>query len=152
VSRHYLVDGYNLLYALPDIPPGPWPAKREAFLRLLESARPQGNNRLTVVFDSREGLGDEMRRGSLEVVFTAGETADEWIIRKVREAPNSRILAVVTDDQTLRRMIRGTGAQWLPTREFLKLERRPSKRQGAMIDQDTRLAQDITDEFKKKWL
>src|SRR5437870_2653600 len=78
---HYLVDGYNLLYALPDIPPGPWPKKREIFLKFLEVSKPQGRNRLTVVFDSREGGGTKEMHGTLEVVYTAGESADDWLIK-----------------------------------------------------------------------
>ncbi len=119
-------------------------------IELLLSSKPQGNNRMTVVFDSREGLGDRIRRGAIEMVFTAGETADDWIARRVRETPNPRTLVVVSNDQGIRTLVRGTGAKWISTKDFLRpdkaaLEQRPERQ--AKIDSDS-----ITEEFKKKWL
>jgi predicted RNA-binding protein with PIN domain len=150
VSLHYLIDGYNLLYALPDIPPGPWPTKREILIELLMTSKPHGNNRVTVVFDSREGLGDRRHHGAIEVVFTSGETADDWIARRVRDGSNARTVVVVTNDQGIRTLIRGTGAKWISTQEFLgQAKSRPGRRreQGSEIDSES-----ITEEMKKKWL
>ena len=106
MALHYLVDGYNLLYALPDIPPGPWPTKREILIELLLTSQPQGHNRLTVVFDSRQGFGDHAKKGGIEIFYTASETADDWIARKVRETSNPRTLVVVSNDKGIRTMIR----------------------------------------------
>ena len=150
MSLHYLIDGYNLLYALPDIPPGPWPTKRDVFLALLLQSKPQGNNKMTVIFDSRDGGGSRTQKGAIEIVYTAGETADDWIIKAVRKAPNPRITVVVTDDQAIRRLIRGTGAKWMATREFLGQTKKGKEQrpvQGKEIDSES-----ITEEFKKKWL
>lgn len=150
MSSHYLLDGYNLLYALPEMPAGSWEAKRAALLLKIAREKPQGNNRLTVVFDSREGAGSRSRAGAIDVAYTSGETADDWISHFVREAPNPRILIVITDDQGLRRLIRGTGAKWLATREFWQKSKRqpePDSEPGARINTDS-----ITDELKEKWL
>jgi predicted RNA-binding protein with PIN domain len=150
MSSHYLLDGYNLLYALPEMPEGSWETKRAALLQKLARETPHGNNRVTVVFDSREGSGNRSKLGSIEITFTSGETADDWISHYVRRAPNSRILIVVTDDQGLRRLIRGTGAKSLGTHEFWdKAKKRSdsSSEPGLPINSDS-----ITDEFKKKWL
>jgi len=150
VSLHYLLDGYNLLYALPEIPAGTWEIKRAAFLQKLAKEIPHGKNRVTVVFDSRQGSGDRSKLGSIEIAFTSGETADDWISHYVRHAANPRILVVVTDDQGLRRLIRGTGAKGLGTREFWGKSKKP---QGSFSEVETPLDSDsITDEFKKKWL
>jgi len=149
MSLHYLIDGYNLLYALPEMPPGAWPDKRASLVRWLQDRRPHGQNRVTVVFDSREGLGDQTRAGEFQIIYTAGETADDWISRRVREVSNPRVLVVVTDDQGLRRMIRGTGAKWASAKEFIKgglsTLRKPMAADKAPYD-------DITEELKKKWL
>jgi predicted RNA-binding protein with PIN domain len=150
VSLHYLLDGYNLLYALPEIPAGSWETKRTVFLQKLTKEAPHGKNRVTVVFDSRQGSGDRSKMGSIEIAFTSGETADDWISHYVRRAPNPRILVIVTDDQGLRRLIRGTGAKGLGTREFWEKSKKPegpSTESEAPLDSDS-----ITDEFKKKWL
>jgi predicted RNA-binding protein with PIN domain len=150
VSFHYLIDGYNILYALPDMPAGTWGQKRGALVRKIAAEKPHGRNRITVVFDSREGSGDRSRLGSIEVAFTSGETADDWISHYVRHAANPRTLIVVSDDQGLRRMVRGTGAKWLETHEFWE---KSKKRQGSTSEPEAQIdADSITDEFKKKWL
>jgi predicted RNA-binding protein with PIN domain len=150
MSLHYLIDGYNLLYALPDIPTGSWEKKREALLRLIVKERPYGNNKASVIFDSREGAGSQSRHGEIQVIYTAGETADDWISHHVRRTANPRILIVVTNDQGLRRLIRGTGAKVMGTEEFWKLVKtapRPPAEQQIGLD-----AEEITEELKKKWL
>jgi len=149
MALHYLIDGYNLLYALPDIPPGPWPEKREIFLKLLETSQPQGRNKMTVIFDNRQGDGGKEMRGPVEIVYTSGETADDWLTAYVRKVTNPRMCIVVTDDQGLRRMIRGTGARSMATQDFLKpspaTTRKPKTLEPGAKDQ-------ITDELKKRWL
>lgn len=149
MARHFLIDGYNLLYALPIMPVGDWQAKRQTFLSLLKKQRPQGNNRATVVFDGQEGGFGKDSRSDLEVVFTSGETADDWISRKVRETSNPRAMTVVTDDQGLRQMIRGTGAKWMGCMEFWKAGNKEGLAKKA---EDSYFEQDITNEFEKKWL
>jgi predicted RNA-binding protein with PIN domain len=150
MALHYLVDGYNLLYALPDIPPGPWPTKRDIFLKLLETSRPQGRNKLTVVFDNRQGAGERSMYGPVEVVFTSGESADDWLIMYVRKTDHPRTCVVVTNDQAIRRLIRGTGARWMNTRDFLKPTLRESPNTPERLDSGTQ--DEITEEFKKRWL
>jgi predicted RNA-binding protein with PIN domain len=144
---HYLLDGYNLLYALPEMPRGTWPEKRDALLRRLAQEGSQGANRVTVVFDSREGLGDRARVSGMDVIFTAAETADDWITRYVREVPQPRTLVVVTDDKGLWHMVRGTGAKVMTTADFWK-----SRRRERSSPRDSGLHDSITDEMKKKWL
>jgi predicted RNA-binding protein with PIN domain len=150
VSRHYLLDGYNVLYALPEMPAGSWEQKRDALLHQIVRDKPHGNNRITIIFDSREGPGGQSRLGDLQVVYTSGETADDWISQYVRRAANPRSLVVVSDDQGLRRMVRGTGAKGMGTREFWQ---KPKRRPGSPSETEAPIdADSITDEFRKKWL
>jgi len=151
MAFHYLIDGYNLLYALPHLPAGSWQEKRQALLTFLKERRPQGNNAVTVVFDSREGLGDQFQEEALRVIFTAGETADDRLIEMVRKAPNPRTLVVVSNDKGIQAMIRGTGAKFVSATEFLKTA---APHPSPKVDKNDRVkeAQDITEEFKKKWL
>jgi predicted RNA-binding protein with PIN domain len=148
MSQHYVVDGYNLLYALPEMPAGSWEDKRNSLLKSLLDRRPHGANRLTVVFDSREGFGNREMHQTIEVIFTAGETADEWITAFVRKTPQPRSVIVVTDDKGLQRMIRGTGAKSLGAKEFWS--RVPTAR--SQPSPPTEELKDITEELKKKWL
>jgi predicted RNA-binding protein with PIN domain len=151
MAFQYLIDGYNLLYALPVMPPGTWQEKRAHLLAWLKQKRPQGNNAVTVIFDSRQGLGDRQTGPDLTVIFTAGETADDWISAHVRQTPNPRAMVVVSNDLGIRTMVRGTGARFLTASDFLKsssLEKRDPGRSRQKPDN----ASEITDEFKEKWL
>jgi uncharacterized protein len=149
MSKHFVIDGYNVLHALPELPPGSWEEKRRALLWALSRRKPHGRNRLTVVFDSQQGLGDKSEEGGIAVLFPPAQSADEWIARFVRETDNPRNVVVVTDDLGIRQMIRGTGARWMPTADFWSLETpRPiPEPQKGKPERDA-----ITEEFKKKWL
>ena len=152
MAFHYLIDGYNLIYAWPNIPPGSWQKKRQVLLDFLKQRRPQGKNPVTVVFDSREGSGNESRNADMTVVYTAGETADDWISHKVRGVPNPGSLIVVSNDKGLRAQVRGTGAKFILATDFLNTgmasPARKSDRQANLPE----AAQEITEEFEKKWL
>ncbi|HVO32786.1 MAG TPA: NYN domain-containing protein [Elusimicrobiota bacterium] len=151
MSLHYLVDGFNLLYALPDMPPGPWERKRQALVEWLRRRRPHGNNRLTIVFDSRQGFGDRQQMADCEVIYTAGQTADDWISEQVRRVPNPRIVVVVTNDRGLQTLIRGTGARIVSCDDFVRWARKDQPRRPPSSGGEDDRSQ-ITDEFKKKWL
>ncbi len=89
-------------------------------------------------------------RGPVEVVYTSGESADDWLANYVRKAPNPRLCIVVTDDQTLRRMVRGTGARSMATQDFLKAAPTSAPRGPRTVDSE--IKNQITDEFKMRWL
>jgi predicted RNA-binding protein with PIN domain len=148
--RTFVIDGYNLLYAFSDIPKGNWQEKRAHLLAFLKERRPQGNNAAILVYDSREGDGNESQEGDIRVVFTASETADDWIGRMVRKASNPRVLIVVSNDQGIRRLVQGTGARFMTATEFLKSAASPTPHAAfnEAIEEDP----DITEELKKKWL
>jgi len=151
MAVHYLIDGYNLLYALPEIPPGSWQDKRAALLKLLQSRRPQGNNPLSVIFDSREGGGNTLHDRGFTVIYTAGESADDWIATYVRAAENPRILVVVSNDKGIRDQVRGTGARFISVAEFLKSPQNV-KKTSSEPQRDPSENAEITEEFKQKWL
>lgn len=151
--KRYLLDAYNFLYSLDEIPPGSLEAKREAIIRLLRDRQPQGRNALTLVFDSREGTGQRISTPDFEIVFTAGETADDWISKAVRKSAHPASLTVVTNDQGLRRQVRGTGAKWISCDDFFEGFRhsvenpKPEKATDASDDLSK-----ITESLKKEWL
>lgn len=149
---HYLIDGYNVLFALPQMPPGTWLEKRVGLLLWLSQMRPQGKNLATVVFDSRQGLGDKGNYHEIDVIFTAGETADDWIIRRVRQAPNPRMLVVVSDDQGIHRMVKGTGVHGVSAREFIRRVKTPAASSRPVPALEPALQDRITDEMRRRWL
>lgn len=147
---HYLIDGYNLLYALPEMPPGTWLEKRQQLLQWLVGVRPMGQNAATVVFDNRQGWGNQDHYQGMAIVYTSGETADDWISNKVRETKNPRILIVVSNDKGIQRMIKGTGAKWLSAHDFLASAKMPKKRASRELPTGDRDL--ITDELRQRWL
>jgi uncharacterized protein len=150
MAFRYLVDGYNLLYTLHEFPKGTWQEKRAHLLKFLQQEQIQGNNALTVVFDSRQGSGSQREEGSIRVIYTAGETADERIIDLVRAAANPRSLVVVSNDQAIRLMIKGTGARFITSTDFLKPV---AKIKDPSIDEKSPVNEEaISAEFRRKWL
>jgi len=147
---HYLIDGYNVLFAFPEMPPGTWIEKRLGLLLWLSQVRPQGKNPSTVVFDNRQGWGNEEHHHDITVVYTSGETADDWIIRKVRETKNPRVLVVVSNDKGIRQMIQGTGARWMSAQFFMHSTKTPAP--AVPPEMPTEAKQTITDELRRRWL
>lgn len=148
MAIHYLIDGYNLLYALKEIPKGTLMEKRAKVLSLLRERVPQGKNSLTVVFDSREGEGNRVKEQGVQVIYTAGETADDRIIHMVRTAANPRIMIVVSNDKGIQHLIKGTGAKFLFVDDFLKPARSSTPRPKPHDMEDD----SITEELRRKWL
>jgi len=155
MALHYLIDGYNLLYALTEIPAGSLETKRLTLLNFLQTQQLHGHNDLTIVFDSRQGMGDRERQFGFDIVYTAGESADDRISAMVRKAANPRILVVVTNDRGIQTLVRGTGAKWMSADEFLKgssNKRSKGAQETAPTSPTENIKDSITDELKKKWL
>jgi len=67
---------------------------------------------LTVVFDGRRtGRPKVQAFGNVTVVFAAPRSADEEIIRRIREARDPRGVTVVTDDRMLASEVASAGAR-----------------------------------------
>lgn len=99
-----IIDGYNLLFAVFRQPIKSIETTREELLELLTAYCAKNRKRATVFFDSAR-CGDvfkharSVRRGDLTVIYTArGETADEAIIERVREAKDKKSMTVITSD------------------------------------------------------
>jgi len=105
---HYYIDGYNLLFRVlrsgSDIR-----KQREEITLDLEKKASLLNLDITLVFDSHYQEDDNTRSHfkSLEIIFTAkGESADEFILQKLKESTNPSQHTVVTSDKILARLCR----------------------------------------------
>jgi predicted RNA-binding protein with PIN domain len=87
----------------------------------------------------------------IQIVFTSGETADQWISDRVRQSPHPQSLVVVSNDLGIRFDIRGTGARFLTADQFLKGPK-PAASRSPTTESQPPAAEEITEEFKKKWL
>ncbi len=101
-----LVDGNNLLGRLGG-------GTREGLVTELCEVARRKRKRLTVVFDGPPdgGRAKVQSFGDVTVVYAAPRSADEEIVRRIREARDPRGVTVVTDDGGLASAVAAAGAR-----------------------------------------
>jgi predicted RNA-binding protein with PIN domain len=107
-----LIDGNNLL--------GQRGITRDTLVReLADLARARGK-KVTVVFDGppEHGRPKVQPLGDVTVVYAAPRSADEEIVRRVREARDPRGVTVVTDDRVLSEAVDAAGGRTQPVASF----------------------------------
>lgn len=117
----WLVDGFNVLHAgvLQGRERGAWWTE-DTRARLLELAESfdDAAAEVWVVFDGPRPPPALPEEGRLRVVFAP--SADEWLLSRLKSAPDPSKLAVVTGDRRLAARSRHRGAQVVKPREFLE--------------------------------
>jgi predicted RNA-binding protein with PIN domain len=106
----YLIDGYNLLYAMGLIhkrmPPDGLEKARQNLLGVLHGSFGADSARVTVVFDAsrpRPGAAAEAEYHGVHVRFAVGlEAADDLIEVLIRRASAPHQLTVVSDDHRIK--------------------------------------------------
>jgi predicted RNA-binding protein with PIN domain len=101
-----LVDGNNLIGRLGG-------GTREGLVTELCEVARRKRKRLTVVFDGPPDPGRPKVQtfGDVTVVYAAPRSADEEIVRRIREARDPRGVTVVTDDRALASAVAAAGAR-----------------------------------------
>ena len=101
-----LVDGNNLMGRLGG-------GSRGGLVSELCDVARRKRKKLTVVFDGPPPRGRPKVQvfGDVTVVFAAPRSADEEIVRRIREARDPRGVTVVTDDRALASAVSGAGAR-----------------------------------------
>ena len=139
--EHFIVDGYNLLYAadeLKDMFAGEsdggdgLAAARDKLIRLVSEYGAYEHYDVTIVFDAPNTYDEEQVQevGELcRVIYTkAGETADARIERLTYEmARAKKTVHVVSSDGAIESVILGAGGYRIPSREFMTSVRRAKK-------------------------
>jgi len=141
VAKTYLIDGYNAIFSTT-LKEYSMERAREI---LIEWVRELVGEKGIVVFDGDEKVLHRRKKG---VVFTKGESADEYIKRKVRDANDRDSLIVVTADKEIQSFVRGLGGKFLTPREFLR-KRTKETEKGVLTEEKIRA---INQELKKIWL
>jgi len=147
MEEYLVVDGYNVIYAWPELDRLKETSLEHARQRLVDmmvNHAALSGRRVVVVFDAhqvRQALERSEVVDGVEVIYTAeGETADSLIERLVRELSARGRVYVVTFDWAEQRMILGGGAYRITPRELLEQVRRLEKesrrhyRQGKPAD------------------
>jgi predicted RNA-binding protein with PIN domain len=114
----FLVDGYNFAHRAGLFGGDPEAARRRTLARLQALAR--GGDRVTVVWDARHappGAPGRSVTGSVEETFAREGSADEEILRLVRDADAPRELCVITDDLEVSRPAKAIGAAGMSVKE-----------------------------------
>ncbi|MHB8171905.1 MAG: NYN domain-containing protein [Thermincolia bacterium] len=154
-----IVDGYNLLYAWPELAgyaEGNLEDARLKLLNLLVDYQGFKGNRIIVVFDAHRVKGGQEKRenfSTLQVIYTSeGDTADSLIEGLVGEFSGQARVFVATSDYEQQKVIFGRGAYRVSARELI-LELKDAKKEienlltnyplnrrelGSQIDERTR--------------
>lgn len=101
-----LVDGNNLMGRLGG-------GSREGLVSELCDVARRKRKKLTVVFDGppQAGRPKVQSFGDVTIVYAAPRSADDEIVRRIREARDPRGVTVVTDDRALSASVSGAGAR-----------------------------------------
>ena len=107
--KMYLIDGYNLLYKMPELAElrkVNVNAAAEKLCSILSSWQGWAGCRVAVVFDAykkKESQGSQTTDGELEIIYTrTDEPADAFIEKYVHDASSRYRITVVTDDNLVR--------------------------------------------------
>jgi predicted RNA-binding protein with PIN domain len=114
VSTYYLIDGYNLLFAMGVLPSRAGPhgleKARLGLLGLLRGAYGEEAGQVTVIFDAAQappGLAPEQDTQGVHVRFAVGEKeADDVIEELIQHAAAPKHLTVVSDDHRIQQAAR----------------------------------------------
>ncbi|MEO0197750.1 MAG: NYN domain-containing protein [candidate division WOR-3 bacterium] len=139
----YIIDGYNVLYSTS--------FKRWIEKFGLESARNHLINfirsykkKFIIVFDGRENYPSP---NIPNVIFTKGESADEYIKRFIKNYHNKSEIVVISNDKSIRDFARKLNIKSMSVNEFLNsANRKELLKREKEIDFDK-----ITEEIKKEW-
>ncbi|HBX23752.1 MAG TPA: NYN domain-containing protein [Desulfotomaculum sp.] len=135
MSEYIVVDGYNVLYAWPEL------AKlkekglehaRDRLVHILADYSGISGDRVLVVFDAHQVQGLSCTRyeevNGVQVFYTrAEETADTMIERLVGDMPSDGYTRVVTSDWDEQRIILGRGAYRMTPGELHQRVQRAKK-------------------------
>ncbi len=120
--EEWLVDGYNLLHRLKNVP-------REKLFQILANFAASRNLKVTLVLDGK-GQPDDFaafKTAQFQIIYSQNVSADSWIERYVCEKKSG---VVVTEDRAISNMARGSGARVIKAAEFVALIEEVSKERG----------------------
>ncbi len=120
MAKLFLIDGYNLLYALRSISPQKNPSSREELFTKLSGFASLKQSQIIVVID---GSGDNMemeayKTSFFNVVLSQKKTADAFIEKYLYDFRAQHSFVVVTADRAITHIARGSGAMVLSPSQF----------------------------------
>lgn len=121
-----MIDGNNAMHAIPETSrelPRNRNQARDSLLRMLEPLVADGN-RVTAVFDGKEGRGSLQKYRNMEsfdvVYSSSSEGADGVIERMVMASKHPGKICVITNDNLIRNCAYEHGASAMRVEQFIK--------------------------------
>lgn len=165
MALHYILDGYNIIKCVDSMADCSLEQGRNALLRMINCERPQGSSRnsVTVVFDGRDDVWGPQSGGIAKVVFTSGQSADDYIKAVVESLSDRANTVVVSNDKEITCYVRKLGAKIIGVEKFMSfmhsdggcdVQRRGRARKIQKTRKviDNAVALKINKEFEKIWL
>ena len=122
----YLIDGYNVIKYSEMFSARTLELQRDKLIDFILKYNPQGNNKVTIVFDCRssnpydpDGYTVTTVKG-IKTIFSEGQkSADDVIVDYVENSQKPYNITVVTNDKGIFRRIGGKGAKKMAVAEFI---------------------------------
>ncbi|MFH0839864.1 MAG: NYN domain-containing protein [Candidatus Omnitrophota bacterium] len=151
-----IVDGYNIIHALPELESElakSLMSSRRALTEALKryQAGERSIKRIYVVYDSKEGTGDIEDLGLVKNLYAPkGSSADSEIVRILKGAKSLKKTAVFSKDNFVINHARSMGADVLPVDKFLR-KTRSSKNTAKCRVLSEESKEEINRELRKIW-
>ena len=122
----YLVDGYNVIKFSEMFSARTLELQRDKLIDFILKYNPQGNNKVTIVFDCRssnpyepDGYTTTTIKGTKTIFSEGQKSADDVIVDYVEKSQKPYNITVVTNDKGIFRRIGGKGAKKMAVAEFI---------------------------------
>jgi predicted RNA-binding protein with PIN domain len=156
MSQQFLIDGYNVIKAIPRLADLTLEEGRAALVRFIREYL--ARQEVTIFFDGQEGICSMELSTAPRLVFSRGCSADDLMREYVEAAPRPGDIICVTDDRELALACRHRGARIQGVREFMARGERPSPsgRSGTAPEDSKSVpysaARRIDEELARRWL
>ncbi|MBO7611960.1 MAG: NYN domain-containing protein [Elusimicrobia bacterium] len=122
----FLIDGYNVIKFSEMFSARTLELQRDKLIDFILKYNPQGNNKVTIVFDCKssnpyeaDGYTTTTIKG-IKTIFSEGQkSADDVIVEYVEKSQKPYNITVVTNDKGIFRRIGGKGAKKMTVAEFI---------------------------------
>lgn len=137
---HYLIDGHNLIAALPDISLEDPEDEAKLVLMLRSWTAAGANRRVTIIFDG--GLPGGPARGLsssvVQVIFaSSGRPADNLLISRINQLRNPAEHTLVSSDRAVTTVAEARRMPHISSQDFAeRLQRAPSKVEGPLLENE----------------
>ena len=149
---HYLIDGHNLIAAMPGISLEDPEDEAKLVLMLRSWTAAGSRRRATIFFDGGlpGGPDRELSTGVVKVIFaSAGRTADNLLISRINEARNPAEHTLVSSDRAVTSVAVARRMPHLTSQEFARRLQETRETTGAPPESDD---PEVNEEELADWL